>query len=1493
MLCVVVSSGAWAINGGNVPSTAGASQACPGNYFKLTPKGGNEFTLTYYENGKAKETFDIVSGYKGKVPTEASADAAGSNNPIPQGVFSIGTPVAQSTINPSAIPEIGETWIPIDTKGYGGRSAIGFHTDGDGNDANIDGQSRGCVTLKNKATYDADIKKIAAYVNAGARTLIVDHGLKENSVAGVCSPDGAATAMAASPPAKEVKSIASIRNDLAKSCFGGPVIAFSFAVPFIFGEELHKTFAPYVAGLIAIVFAIWAYLKVGSALLPFGPKDKAAALFNELGIRFFVVLGVSVFLLAPQTGYAAYRDYIITPILSAGSTIVDEMYQIGIKTNPTLKRFADEDGKCTPTTIKGLDPKLTQLKDDLECKVCMIQRAYSYPWSYGLFQTGNGKIFTGIPMMLVGIAPFVMFLFTVADVFMVRIGYVSCTLSAYVAAGCFPASRKYAITGLKSLSDGAFVLVTSMIAAMLSISMLTTVIENLDKGGAKYTTTTANARNLYGNTSGNPNPRGLYGTSGNPNPRGLYGNTSGNPNPRGLYGNTSGNANPNLDGKGTSGKTIKTNDNSTPPPPKTSASTFETPSTTYATGAMGASTGNPTYAAWYRNTYLRPGQENAGGFDSFREKMLSDIGLGGVKLNSPFIGSPPPESRTVSFDQSFGWCRAHWRNRPSPHHNGLDFGCGGGGQPMTPIAPCEVIYAGYAGGLGNKLDCRVLLPDGTKSNVVFRYAHMMHGAPKFAPGTQLNPGQVVGKCGNTGFSKGAHLHLEIYMDSANVPILYPGNANNVLCGNSAGHRPGAPAQFGRNAYYLNPAPLLAGAVSLAGVEGAGFSAQANSFKNFGILNSGFLLVLIICIVSLQVLKQSQKFLSSQGMGILMKAFGQILSGAMQALSSLVTVGMKVGEAAAPAVGWVGEKAGGAIMSIPGVNQAVNRAAEGVQGAMNNVTQGLTGVMDNIGSTVGGVVSGVQQSVQNAMQPITDRVMELQQGLRELANGVMSNDAVQSLGRFLPGLTAAALVASKVGGFVGRSAFENVVAPTLVEATKQTFLAGAATLLDPYGDLGLEEFQRDFVQQYQNTREALAKAPVDAPREEPPVVQTESPTTPQTEGLVRVVDTGSTMNRSGPSDTERTGSSAGERQQAESYYDLLGVAAGASRAEIKAAYRDLAKQYHPDNYRTEDNRDGASEDVKNKMRDINIAYEILGDDKLRAKYDSEMGITRDGPPAPAEQREQSQSQKQEPESRETLSLSGTAFAAVPEREASALTPRGETNAPANIAIARTPQESSTAAPTPRGEMGGSAPDNIAIARTPQESSTAAPTPRGEMGGSAPDNIAIARPPQESSTAAPIPRGETGGYAASPQNTSRQNSVEKAREAFESGGYASGGNDDDAGDDMGDDEPEYTGDDTPSKTNSREKEQQRKEEEEEKRAKAKEEKKRKEEEEKKEEEKKKAKKRKEEKEEKDQAELTQRIKDLKEKENRAVLNRRIEELIKQEEENLTPTGPKTRR
>ncbi|MGB0478224.1 MAG: molecular chaperone DnaJ [Parvibaculales bacterium] len=62
-----------------------------------------------------------------------------------------------------------------------------------------------------------------------------------------------------------------------------------------------------------------------------------------------------------------------------------------------------------------------------------------------------------------------------------------------------------------------------------------------------------------------------------------------------------------------------------------------------------------------------------------------------------------------------------------------------------------------------------------------------------------------------------------------------------------------------------------------------------------------------------------------------------------------------------------------------------------------------------------------------------------------------------------------------------------------------------------------------------------------------------------------------------------------------YYDQLGVDRSASAAELKSAYRKLAKQYHPD----VNPGDSAAEQ---KFKDVSEAYEVLKDDQSRAAYD---------------------------------------------------------------------------------------------------------------------------------------------------------------------------------------------------------------------------------------------------------------------------------------------------
>lgn len=61
-----------------------------------------------------------------------------------------------------------------------------------------------------------------------------------------------------------------------------------------------------------------------------------------------------------------------------------------------------------------------------------------------------------------------------------------------------------------------------------------------------------------------------------------------------------------------------------------------------------------------------------------------------------------------------------------------------------------------------------------------------------------------------------------------------------------------------------------------------------------------------------------------------------------------------------------------------------------------------------------------------------------------------------------------------------------------------------------------------------------------------------------------------------------------------YYEVLGVSKGATEAEIKKAYRKLAREYHPDHNK--------SADAEDKFNEVREAYDVLSNDQKRQAYD---------------------------------------------------------------------------------------------------------------------------------------------------------------------------------------------------------------------------------------------------------------------------------------------------
>src|SRR5262245_9260383 len=61
------------------------------------------------------------------------------------------------------------------------------------------------------------------------------------------------------------------------------------------------------------------------------------------------------------------------------------------------------------------------------------------------------------------------------------------------------------------------------------------------------------------------------------------------------------------------------------------------------------------------------------------------------------------------------------------------------------------------------------------------------------------------------------------------------------------------------------------------------------------------------------------------------------------------------------------------------------------------------------------------------------------------------------------------------------------------------------------------------------------------------------------------------------------------------YEVLGVSKKATEAEIKKAFRALAKKHHPDTH-------GNDPKAVKRFQEINSAYEVIGDKEKRAQYD---------------------------------------------------------------------------------------------------------------------------------------------------------------------------------------------------------------------------------------------------------------------------------------------------
>lgn len=71
------------------------------------------------------------------------------------------------------------------------------------------------------------------------------------------------------------------------------------------------------------------------------------------------------------------------------------------------------------------------------------------------------------------------------------------------------------------------------------------------------------------------------------------------------------------------------------------------------------------------------------------------------------------------------------------------------------------------------------------------------------------------------------------------------------------------------------------------------------------------------------------------------------------------------------------------------------------------------------------------------------------------------------------------------------------------------------------------------------------------------------------------------------------------------YDVLGVAPGATSSEVHAAYLAMARRHHPDAHAASGTLD--REAAETRMRELNDAWAVLGDEHRRRVYDRGIGV----------------------------------------------------------------------------------------------------------------------------------------------------------------------------------------------------------------------------------------------------------------------------------------------
>jgi murein DD-endopeptidase MepM/ murein hydrolase activator NlpD len=265
------------------------------------------------------------------------------------------------------------------------------------------------------------------------------------------------------------KTVGELQAEYAKTCFYCAITGRIFAAAMLLGERVFAVIAPGVAQFLMAMLGLWILWQAGKLFFPFMPFDRGSATGNTVLTRILFGIAASAILLMPG-GYKIYWNYLYMPIVDGAVSMSSALLKEGTPKGSLLAEVSNVN-QCKPTQVLGLTAAQARIKDDLECQVYNLQKAFTYGLALGVYLFQSGALVTGALLVIAYIAAPLAFILLILGA-LLHWTFLSVLSPVLLGAAVFPKTRTYTISAIKQMIGSGMSLITASIVAVISAGMV-------------------------------------------------------------------------------------------------------------------------------------------------------------------------------------------------------------------------------------------------------------------------------------------------------------------------------------------------------------------------------------------------------------------------------------------------------------------------------------------------------------------------------------------------------------------------------------------------------------------------------------------------------------------------------------------------------------------------------------------------------------------------------------------------------------------------------------------------------------------------------------------------------------------------------------------------------------------------------------------------------------------------------------------------------------